>query len=84
MVISGFVSVIIQEMIDSSFRCIISVSDRLIRCVLLCCFGGSLFVRMVINIRLLILSIIFRMISVNRLVQIEGFINNFMYDFGLW
>ena len=42
MVISGFVSVTIQEMTDSSPRRITSASDRPIRRALSRCFGGSL------------------------------------------
>lgn len=68
MVNSGLVSVIIYEISDSSFRCIISVSDNFSKCVLLCCFGGSLLVRMVMKIRLLIFSIILRIISVSSFV----------------
>ncbi len=83
MVISGFVSVTIQEMTDSSPRRITSASDRPIRRALSRCFGGSLSARMAINTRLSIPSTISRTISVNRPAQIEGSINNSMYDSGL-
>ena len=82
MVISGFVSVTIQEMTDSSPRRITSASDRPISRALSRCFGGSLSARMAINTRLSIPSTISRTISVNRPAQIEGSINNSMCDSG--
>jgi hypothetical protein len=75
---SGFVSVTIQEMTDSSPRRITSASDRPIRRALSRCFGGSLSARMAINTRLSIPSTISRTISVNRPAQIEGSIKNSM------
>lgn len=64
---SGLVRVIIYEMFVSRFRCISSVSDRLRIWVWLCRCGGSLLVRIVMNIRLLMLRMIFSMIRVVRL-----------------
>lgn len=65
---NGLVSLISYDMVVNSIMCISKVRFSLIIWVWLCSVGGSLLIRMVMKMRLLMLRIILSIIRVNRLI----------------